>query len=268
MLLTDCHMHSDFSSDSETPMESMVKASIEKGLSSICFTDHMDYDFPEQYPLRFEFDPDSYEAKIKQLKEKYSSKINIFYGLEAGMRPYLAPRFHELISTRPFDFVLCSTHLVMNLDPYYGEVWKLYSPEQVIKKAYEDILENIKVFDDFDSYAHLDYVVRYCPFPKEKIKLEPYMEIIEAILLSLIRHDKALEVNTAGFKYGLSHPHPRKEILSLYKELGGSLITIGADAHQPEHIAYDFKKAEDLLKGLGFKEYAVYINRKPVMTML
>ena len=53
-----------------------------------------------------------------------------------------------------------------------------------------------------------------------------------------------------------------------YLELGGEKITIGADAHKPEHIAYDFKKAEELLKTLGFKYYTVFKNRQPVMLPL
>lgn len=268
MIISDCHMHSDFSSDSDSPMESMVRASVEKKLKYICFTDHMDYDFPKQYPLNFEFDPDLYETEVKCLQDKYKDKIRILYGVEAGMRPYLSDRFHNLISAHPYDFVLCSTHLVMDLDPYYEEIWNMCPAEEVILKGYEDILSNIQVFNDFDAYAHLDYVVRYCPLPKEDLSLRPYMDIIEAILSSLIKKDKALEVNTAGFKYGLSHPHPREEILSLYKELGGSLITIGSDAHRPEHIAYDFVRTEKLLKTLGFKEYAIYRNRTPFMQEL
>lgn len=45
MIKTDCHMHTAFSSDSEEPMEMMIKGAINKGLDSICFTEHMDLDF-------------------------------------------------------------------------------------------------------------------------------------------------------------------------------------------------------------------------------
>ncbi|MFR5584524.1 MAG: hypothetical protein ACLTLQ_12460 [[Clostridium] scindens] len=45
--------------------------------------------------------------------------------------------------------------------------------------------------------------------------------------------------------------------------MGGEIITIGADAHRPEHIAYDFQKASDILKGCGFKYYTEFSRRKP-----
>ena len=34
-ILWDCHMHSSFSADSDTPMEVMIQTAIEKGLEGI-----------------------------------------------------------------------------------------------------------------------------------------------------------------------------------------------------------------------------------------
>ena len=44
--LWDTHMHSQFSGDSEAPQEEMISSAIEKGLAGICFTDHLDIDYP------------------------------------------------------------------------------------------------------------------------------------------------------------------------------------------------------------------------------
>ena len=46
MITSDIHMHSAFSADSESPMESMIQGAIAKGLALICFTEHLDYDYP------------------------------------------------------------------------------------------------------------------------------------------------------------------------------------------------------------------------------
>ena len=75
----------------------------------------------------------------------------------------------------------------------------------------------------------------------------------------------ALEFNTAGLKYGMKQANPHLDILKRYRELGGELLTIGADGHKPEHIAWDFKKAEEILKEAGFEYYTVYRRRKPEM---
>ena len=45
-VLWDCHMHSSFSADSDTPTEDMIRRSIALGLEGICFTEHLDPDYP------------------------------------------------------------------------------------------------------------------------------------------------------------------------------------------------------------------------------
>ena len=43
----DTHMHCRFSGDSTADPESMILSAIAKNLNGICFTDHIDYDYPE-----------------------------------------------------------------------------------------------------------------------------------------------------------------------------------------------------------------------------
>ena len=88
--------------------------------------------------------------------------------------------------------------------------------------------------------------------------------MITPILQELIRRNKCLEVNTAGLKYGLGHPNPEEDVLRRYRELGGRRITIGSDAHKPEHIAWEFQKTEKILLNLGFTHYTVFQNRIPL----
>ena len=51
MIKADFHMHTSFSSDSETMPEKMVEEAIRMGLKTICFTDHQDFDFPGEETL-------------------------------------------------------------------------------------------------------------------------------------------------------------------------------------------------------------------------
>ena len=43
MITADCHLHTTFSTDGESAPEDMIKKGIEKGLTAMCFTEHMDY---------------------------------------------------------------------------------------------------------------------------------------------------------------------------------------------------------------------------------
>ena len=42
-ILWDCHMHSSFSADSDTSMEDMIREAICRGLTGICFTEHLSW---------------------------------------------------------------------------------------------------------------------------------------------------------------------------------------------------------------------------------
>ena len=46
MIFCDSHLHTDFSTDSEAPVEAQMMRAIELGLKHMYFTDHMDVDFP------------------------------------------------------------------------------------------------------------------------------------------------------------------------------------------------------------------------------
>ena len=71
MIYTDCHLHSSFSGDSDTPMEDMIRRGIRLGLRTICFTDHMDPEFPES-DVDFGLDTQAYASRLMELKDKYS----------------------------------------------------------------------------------------------------------------------------------------------------------------------------------------------------
>ena len=60
-ITADCHIHTEFSSDSETKITDQVERAIALGLDHICFTDHMDMDYPEG---EFELDTDAYVKRV------------------------------------------------------------------------------------------------------------------------------------------------------------------------------------------------------------
>lgn len=261
-MLWDTHMHSQFSGDCHTPQESMIQASIQKGLDGICFTDHLDLDYPDNSE-EFFLDLPNYAASVLALKENYKNRFPVLFGVELGLQPHLTAIHREIISQYPFDFVIGSSHVVHGYDPYFPPYWSCHGEEDGYREYFESILENIKVYDGFDVYGHIDYVVRYGPNKNQYYTYEKYADLIDPILKLLVEKGKGIEINTGGFKYGLGHPNPTEEIIARYHELGGEIITIGADAHAPEHVAYDFEKVPEILKNAGFRYYTVFEERKP-----
>lgn len=261
-MLWDTHMHSQYSGDSDAAQDVMINAAIEMGLAGICFTDHLDIDYPEQ-PDLFLLDLPNYTASVLAQREQYQNRLDIRLGIELGLQPHLAALHTDILSQYPFDFVIGSSHVVHGFDPYFSKFYEGRLEEVCYREYFESILENIRAFDGFDVYGHIDYVVRYGPNRNEQYTYAKYSDVIDEILKLLIEKGKGIEINTGGFKYGLGHPNPTEEIIERYHELGGEIITIGADAHAPEHVAYDFAKVPEILKKAGFRYFTVYKERKP-----
>jgi histidinol-phosphatase (PHP family) len=262
MIIADYHVHSHFSSDSKASMEEMIEKAIQLGMKKICFTDHMDYDFPDKYSLPFVFNPEEYFTELMNITERYKNRIKVLKGIELGLQPHLATRYEKLMRQYDFDFAIGSTHLVDMVDPYQPEYWVNKSSEAGIVTYFQSVIDNVKAFSDFQVYGHLDYVVRYAPDKNQTYTYEKYSDIINEMLKTIIKADKGIEVNTSGYKYGLGYTHPQTDVLMRYRELGGELITIGSDGHKPEHLGYDFPRAEQLLISLGFKYYATFEKKK------
>lgn len=262
MIISDFHNHTSFSADSNASPESMIEKAINLGLSYLCITDHMDLDMniPD---MDFTFDTAEYFLKHQQLKEQYKDRITLLTGIELGLQPHLTAELHELLRSGDFDFVIGSSHLCDKIDPYYPEYWQGKTEYQATYRYFEYILETLEAFEDIDVYGHIDYVVRYGPTQAENYSYAKYKEILDEILKTLIAKNIGLELNTGGLKYGLGFAHPHTDVLKRYKELGGEIITIGSDAHKPEHLAYDFPKVPAILREAGFEYYTIFKNRTP-----
>ena len=277
MIQADMHMHTWFSTDSEACPRDMADEAVRKGLKTICFTDHFDKDDLE-WGEEGIIDVDAYFVEMQKLQEEYAGKLNIRIGIELGFRTYLKDYYEELTKKYPFDFVIGSVHNVpykkdaegniLYTDPAAEKLFTDRTDKEAYRLMMETTLENVRTSDCFQTLGHLDYVVRYGKSREKEYSYTDYADIIDEILKLLIEQEKGLEVNSAGLKYGLPFAHPHPDVLKRYRELGGEIITIGADAHKPEHIAYDFAKAEEILKSCGFKYYTEFFEQKPVFKQL
>ena len=73
-MIADCHMHTEFSADSETKITDQVERAIQLGLPHICFTDHMDMDYPGG---DFQLNTESYVKRVLEVQEEYKDRISI-----------------------------------------------------------------------------------------------------------------------------------------------------------------------------------------------
>ncbi len=265
---SDYHLHSYFSGDCQEPMENIINHAINHNLDSLCFTEHMDMDYPVikgMEDLSFELYTDAYYEEFTKLKKEYEGRINLFFGVELGLQPYLSTRNKQFIDSYPFDFVIGSSHLLNKEDVCDPSIYENQLQSDVYQKYFESILENILSYDNFDVYGHLDYIVRYGPNKDKDYTYVQYQDIFDQILKALIQKGKGIEINTGGLAKQLKNIHPLPEVIRRYKNLGGEIITIGSDAHTAKDLTRYFSVAEEVLSSLDIKYYTVFENRKPIM---
>ncbi len=265
-LKADLHLHSSFSGDSDAPMEEMILKGISLGLDTMCFTEHLDMDYVYTKPDEdgmFELNTDSYLYELIRCKEKYAGKIRLLFGVELGLQPHLRRELAVYAKNHDFDFIIGSSHLCNRKDPYFPDFYEGRSDEEAYREYFASILDNLKAFENFDVYGHLDYVVRYGKTKDADYCYDKYKDIFDKILEILIEKEIGLEVNTGAIGYQLKELNPCTDVLKRYKELGGEMITVGSDAHAPANIARGFDRAAEILTGCGFRYYTVFEKRSP-----
>ncbi|MBO8155040.1 MAG: histidinol-phosphatase HisJ family protein [Bacillaceae bacterium] len=255
----DYHIHSHFSADCDTAMEDMIQSAIKKGIKEVCFTDHIDYDYPDP-DFIFEFNLKEYDHSIQHMKEHYQNHISIKKGVEIGIQPHLLDRYNTLLNQESFDFIICSMHSTDGYDLHSGKFFEGKSLNEAYETYYTELYDCIKTFKNYSVLGHLDLVKRYRYEPG----VHHFHEIIEEILKTIIADGKGIEVNTSGYRSGLDSGMPSRDILELYKDLNGEIITIGSDSHVTGTLGYGFQKTADLLKDIGFNYITTFKNRKPV----
>ncbi|MBR4471603.1 MAG: histidinol-phosphatase HisJ family protein [Erysipelotrichaceae bacterium] len=284
-MLADYHVHSEFSDDSLETMEKQIERGIELGLDEICFTDHVDYGIKkdwEEGDIVFRggdgintaadhFEPlanvnyPEYFGKLLRMKETYKNKITIRKGLELGVQTITAEQNQKLFDRYQdeLDFVLLSMHQVDNLEFWTQDYQRGKSQQEYNEGYYKEIYEVQKVYKDYSVLAHLDMLIRYDlngVYPFEKVK-----DIIAEILKQAIRDDKGIEINTSSWHYGLKDTTPSRDILRLYKDLGGRIITIGSDAHNTAYLGDHVVDAQRILKEeIGLDEVCTFEHMVPI----
>ncbi|MGL5000505.1 MAG: histidinol-phosphatase HisJ family protein [Cetobacterium sp.] len=254
MIISDYHIHSNFSGDSIENLDKICKRAIELGLKEIAITDHMDLDVKENSNnTNFTLNLDEYIPTILKLKDFYKKDLDIKIGMEFGIQKHLGNLGDDIIKKNPFDFIISSVHSVDRLLVDQKEFWNEKTKNDAHDKYFLEILKSLQSFNNFSVVGHLDFISRYGVDKNKNIDYIRYRDIMDEILKTLIIKGKGIEINTSGIRYNENRFYPCDDIVKRYFELGGEIITIGSDAHKSSHIGNDFKKVYDFLENIGAK---------------
>lgn len=267
MFINDYHVHSEFSGDSNEKLDEIFNRAIEIGLKEIAITDHLEYDIKdmtEKWVLNLE----KYSRKILEYKEKYKDKLEIKLGVEVGVQPHTREYLEQQVEKYPFDFVIASTHAIDRLDLAWGELQATRNKVELQQYYFETVLRNVRDYNKFCVYGHLDFVTRYGGPEYRGLDYKANFDIIDEILKTLISKGKGIEINTSGFRYKEDRFYPCTDIVKRYFELGGEVLTVGSDSHIKEYLSMDFDRVYGFLNSIGVKYICSFENMKPIFNKL
>lgn len=261
MYYADYHSHSILSMDGRVPLAVMAHHALQAGMRELCITDHFDlldgdanrcYAADHNWPAALE--------QFQSTRERFKGKLTLKLGLEYGMG-HIDPLQSDLVLHQSqLDFVIGSVH---NLSPQQGgtDLFFLdFTTAANCHRALEDYfssLERLVQTEYYDSLGHILYPLRYM---NGLATIHPYLERVRGLLQHVIARGKAMEVNT----YRGRTIEEWRPLLEVYKALGGELVTVGSDAHDPVHAGAGIPQAYELLQAIGFPYVTTYEKRRPV----
>lgn len=260
-MLTDLHLHTDNSSDAEHSAIEVCISAIQKGLEIIAITDHCEID---------RYEADGYERSVRQsffdvLKVRgiFEDQLEVLQGIELGnvmCNPKLA---HQVIRTHPYDFVLGSLHHIQGVDDFAFLDYGKQDSEELLSAYYEE-MEHMVEWGEFDVLAHITYPLRYINGEHKKgIDIRRFEGQITRVLKKAINKGIGIELNTSGLRQAYGITMPDFWGLSLYRSLGGKILTIGSDAHTQQDVGANIKDGLKLAHEAGFTQTHVFRARQP-----
>lgn len=258
--LTNYHSHCTFC-DGRADAEAFIQEAIRQGFYSYGVSSHAPLPFSTHWSMEMA-DIDAYISRIDELKQKYTSQIEVYVGLEID---YLTEQHHPGIpffKELPLDYRIGSVHL---LEDPNGNLADLDVSSEKFKQKIADRFENdlqgvvIGYFDKLmrmvetggiDIVGHADKISMNATFCDPHITEQSwYREKVRTYFSLIASKGLMMEVNTKAFsEKGFFFPNQIH--FDLLKELNIPLM-VNSDAHYPEKINDGRPQALQALKETG-----------------
>lgn len=236
----DYHIHTKISEDCKLPAEELIAKAIEKGYTTIAFTDHLEMLFP-----KWSFHPDmtfsKYIAYFASLKDKYSTQIEILTGVEIGEYHVTIPQVKDYFGDLKPDLIIGSIHTLLPDTNISIPLEQALTPQEIIKyyKANLELVEKC----DIDILGHLGIFTRYL-----KHDITHALPICRDIFQVMVAKNIVLEINYSGLRKTTQQFMPHFEVLEEYAKQGGKRVSIGSDTHVISDFDDNYDRVIEILE--------------------
>jgi len=258
----DYHIHTARCGHASGETEEYVRQALACGMTEIGFADHLPmYWLPEdkqdrEIAMTFAHLP-GYVREVKTLQQKYP-QLSIRLGIEADYIPGYQDRLRQALAGYEWDYVIGSVHFLDSWgfdDPRQLEEYERRDPE-IYWQEYYRLVQESALTGMFDIIGHADLIKKFDP-PRPACLHRLYDETVAV----LSRCQVAVEINTAGWRVPAREAFPAAEFLARCARAWVP-VTFGSDAHRPEQVGYEWERAVNLLKEVGYREIACFRARK------
>ncbi|MCL2628487.1 MAG: histidinol-phosphatase [Oscillospiraceae bacterium] len=254
--LQNLHTHTTYC-DGSLSAEEMIKAAIERGGSSIGFSEHSYVSFDEEYSM-MPCDTPLYMAEINKLKQKYEGQVEVYLGIEydyftetdnmPGALDYIIGAVHHIEKDGEFITIDATYERIQNIrDNYFGG--DMFALTQAYYATIASVTEKTKV----DIIGHFDIIAKQNEQGRLFDESDPrYITAATNAMERILEKCKIFEVSSGSmFRTGRSVPYPSEMLLALLKKHGGEVL-LSSDSHVADSLYYKFDEMLELIKACGF----------------
>jgi histidinol-phosphatase (PHP family) len=249
----DGHLHTLMSPDASVAIDTYAAAAIARGIAEIAITDHVD--FEPTAPAFAHADLPTRERYVRDAADRWADRgVTIRFGIEVTYQSRYEAEIREHLARTPYDHVIGSVH-VMRDDPYTDDrvaAWVAgRSFAEIVAPYFAEVLAAARS-GLFDVLGHLDFVKRYLARLVPPAAFAAAPEIYEPILAALVDSGTGLEVNTSGLRQAAEETYPAPWAVARFRELGGTRVSVGSDAHVARSFAFGLGRGYDIAASAGF----------------
>lgn len=256
----DYHIHSNLSCDSQATMAEMCRKALALGISEIAFTEHFDPK-PEDVCAGF-YNPAAYFHALELARLEFGPEgLTIRAGIEVGEMHRYRDQIEPVLARWPYDLVLGSLHWVGENSVFDPEFFCHTAAQQAIADYFTEQVELVRG-GGFDVLSHLDVFKRTAYRVYGEFDIADWEDLVRPVWQACIETGIGIEINTSGWRYEVNQPHPPLEALRWYRDMGGELLTVGSDSHQPAQLGFSLPEALNLARAAGFTRLACYERRR------
>jgi histidinol-phosphatase (PHP family) len=257
----DYHVHSSNSWDTRVSMKVMCQEAIDKGISEIAFTEHFDH-FTED-KTKTAYLPDRYFEDLRTNRATFANQgLSIRAGVEVGEYHLYRETVQPVIDAYDYDIVLGSLHWINGTENVFQPSY--YAGKTLREAVIPYFAEMVEMIEGggFDILSHMDVFKRRAHLIYGEFAVEEFETEVRDVWQACIDHGIGIEINTGGMRWRVNEPHPNLTSLKWYREMGGEILTIGSDAHNPADLGYGLDYTIQMAIEAGFAALSRFEKRQ------